>query len=63
MARRSARARSCGQFVDPTEQRLAAATVISTAIVGEVTIYHRNNVGDSNSTRHPVSRDTPEHEG
>src|SRR5215470_2016707 len=48
------------KFVEPTEQRVAAATVISPAMVGEVTIDRGNDVRESNSIRLPVGRDTPE---
>jgi hypothetical protein len=47
-------------FINPTEQRVAAAAVILPAMFGEVTINRGNDVRESNSTRLPVSRDTPE---
>jgi hypothetical protein len=50
-------------FVDPTEQRVAAATVISPAMVAEVTIDHGDDVRESNSTRLPVGSDMSEGEG
>src|SRR5262249_47220715 len=46
-------------FAEPTEQRVAAAAVISITMVSEVTIDHSDDVRESNSTRLPVSRDTP----
>jgi hypothetical protein len=46
--------------IDPTEQRVAAATVISPAMVAEVTIDHGNDVRESNSIRLPVGRDSPQ---
>ena len=50
------------KFVEPPEQRIAAATVVSPAMVGEVTIDNSNNMREHNSTRYPVSRDAPERE-
>jgi hypothetical protein len=47
-------------FVGPTEQRVAAAPVISSAMVAEVTIDNGDDVRESNSICLPVSRDTPE---